>query len=830
MRTRLVFLSAPSLLFLATLLNGPAAEPRRPVFNQAPLASVPFANLPLGSIKAKGWLLNQLENQRDGLTGHAETVIPELGPESGWRGGKGEGWEKGPYYLKGLVPLAYTLDDPALKQRAQVWIEAILASQQPDGFYGPGQRDKVDWWPRMVVDWALRDYFEATGDVRVPKHLAAYYRYMAANLPKRPLFEWGKARAADEMETVFWLYNQTGDKSLLDVAALLRKQAWDWVDIYTRNRFQHHGTFMTYHNVNVPQAFKFPLTAFQLSGSAADRDALKTGWQHLERDHGLSFGMTAGTEFLSGNSPSQGTEMCSFVEQMLSFYATTRVLGDPSWADRAEKIAFNGMPAGLTKDFKQYQYYTCPNEVIAIPGAQHFNQEYTDGLIPGPHSGCHCCCYNLHMGWPKFAQHAWMASADGGLAAVLYAPNEVKARVAGADVTITEDGAYPFEEKLALTLKTARPVEFPLHLRIPDWCAAPVVKINGQTQSGVKPGSFFVVKRAWSNGDKVTLEFPMTITAKPGVLNTVSVERGPLVYALKIGEKFTPLNSEPHGFPDLQCEPATPWNYALVFDPAAPAASFAFAQDAVPANPFVLSSVPVRITAKARRLPSWTLAHSGRVAFDPPVSPVASSEPEETITLAPVGATKLRVTSFPWIGTPVPPPASFQADFNDGTLTGWVLYGGNCSVQDGQLVLGPDNHFMHAIVPGLSFADVTVEADVAVGDKGNGGLVLRADKVATGPDAYQGYFVGIDAGRKQIVAGKANGKSFRSLATAPLTVEAAKPLRLKVTAKGSHFSVFAGTDPKPVCEFTDSDYPRGAIGVREYGAKLFTVDNVAARP
>ncbi len=793
------------------------------------MAPVPFANLPLGSIKARGWLLNQLENQRDGLTGNAETVIPEIGPDNGWRGGKGEGWEKGPYYLKGLVPLAYTLDDATLKQRAQAWIEAILASQQADGFYGPGEREKVDWWPRMVVDWALRDYYEATGDARVLNHLANYYRYMAANLPRRPLFEWGKARAADEMETVFWLYNQTGDKSLLEVAALLRKQAWDWVDIYANNRFQHLGTFYTYHNVNVPQAFKFPLMSYQLSGSATDRDALKTGWQHLERDHGLSFGMTSGTEFLSGNSPSQGTEMCSFVEQMLSFYLATRVLGDAAWADRAEKIAFNGMPAGLTKDFKQYQYYTCPNEVMAKPGPQHFNQDHTDALVPGPHSGFHCCCYNLHMGWPKFTQHAWMASADGGLAAILYAPNEVKTKVAGADITITEAGGYPFAERVDLTLKVSRAVEFPLHLRMPVWCAKPVVKINGKAQSAMKSGSFFVVKRAWKDGDKVRLEFPMTITTKHGVLNTLSIERGPLVYALKIGEKFAPLNQEPHGFPDLQCEPTTPWNFGLVVNQSAPASSFKFVQGPVPANPFILAEVPVRMTAQARRLPSWTLAHNGRMAFDPPVSPVASSEPEETVTLVPIGATKLRVTSFPWIGQPVSPPASFQADFNDGTLTGWVLYGGNCSVRDGRLSLGPDNGFLNAIVPGLSFGDVTVEADLAVGDKGNGGLVLRADKVATGPDAYQGYYVGIDAGRKQVMVGKADGKAWHSLGTGSAAVEAGKPVHLKVVAKGNRFRVFVGSGSDPVFEFTDSDYSRGTIGVREFGASLFTVDNVAAR-
>ncbi len=817
------------LLGAVVLVSQAAAEPAsEAVFNRDPLVKTPYANLPLGSVKAQGWLLRQLENQRDGLTGNAETVIPELGPDSGWRGGKGEGWEKGPYYLKGLVPLAYTLDDATLKARAQTWIDAILASRQPDGFYGPGEREKVDWWPRMVVDWALRDYYEATGDARVLEHLASYYRYMAGHLAARPLFDWGKARAADEMDTVFWLYNRTGDASLLKIANLLRQQAWDWVDIYTHNRFQHFGTFYTYHNVNVPQAFKFPAMSYQMSGAAADRNTPEVGWQQLMRDHGLSFGMTAGTEFLSGNSPGQGTEMCSFVEQMLSFYTTARVLGGVTWLDRAETIAFNGMPAGITKDYKQYQYYTYPNTPIAIPGRQFVNQEYEDGITPGPHSGCHCCCYNLHMGWPKFAQHAWMATDDGGLAAMLYAPTLLNTKVQGKEITIAQDTDYPFADTVRLTVRAPQGgAEFPLHLRLPAWSAQPEVRVNGIREKVVQPGTFLKIQRAWRDGDKVTLRFPMRVRLNNGVLNTVSVERGPLVYALKIGEKFTPLNQEPHGFPDLKIEPTTAWNYGLVIEQSKPDAGFKFTQGKVPANPFDPATVPVKLTAPARRLPAWTLVPSGRAAFDPPISPVASAEPVEKVTLVPIGGTTLHITSFPWIGQPSPAPKTFAANFDDGTLTGWMQYGGNCSVRDGQMFLGPDNEYFKAVVPGLELGDLTLAADIAVGDKGNGGVLLRARKVALGTDTYEGYYVGLDAAGKRVIIGKADGQAWHELRTAPAKLEPKRAARLEVTARGSHFTV--SVDGKVACEFDDSTYPAGTIGVREHGASYFTVDNISAR-
>src|ERR1035441_8145182 len=114
----------------------------------------------------------------------------------------------------------------------------------------------------------------------------------------------------------------------------------------------------------------------------------------------------------------------------------------------------------------------------------------------------------MHQGWPKLAASLWMATPDGGLAAVAYGPSEVATTVRGGTAgTIEELNDYPFREAVSLALRMSGMARFPLAVRIPSWAAAASVTVNGQPAAGVKAGEFLRIERQWKNGDRVELRF-----------------------------------------------------------------------------------------------------------------------------------------------------------------------------------------------------------------------------------------------------------------------------------------------------------------------------------
>jgi DUF1680 family protein len=630
-----------------------AAPPAHSVANRAPLQPAAFQLLPLNSVKPRGWLFDQLRIQANGLS-HLDEFWPDLGKESGWLGGTGESWERGPYFLDGLVPLAYLTGDPRLIAKVKRWMEWTLENQQPDGWIGPLKVDPKhpqDWWPNYVMLKALTQYQEATGDPRVIPLMEKYFAYQATHLGERPLKEWAIFRWHDEVLTILWLYNRNGDAGLLDLARKVQAQGHDWAaqfaDFKFRDKVTGPDANLSTHGVNNAMAMKAAAVWWSVTGEKNDRDALYKMFEALDKYHGQPSGIFASDEHYAGTDPSQGTELCTVVEAMFSLEVDLSMLGDAAFGDRLEKIAYNALPGTFTADMWAHQYDQQANQISCSLANRRWSTNGPQSNIFGLEPNFGCCTANMHQGWPKLAANLWMATPDEGLAAVAYGPSTVTTTVTGGTtVSIDEQTSYPFRESILLTVRPTRTVRFPLMLRMPAWATAASISVNGKSETGVEAGQFFRIDREWKPGDRVEINLPMPLRVSTWFHNSVSVERGPLVYSLKIGESWHKLK-ETGPSKDWEVFPTTPWNYALILDKNDPAKSIEVKERPIGKQPFSAAGAPIELLVKARRLPAWQTVDDS--AGPLPLSPVTSKEPEQFVTLIPYGSAKLRITAFPFI-------------------------------------------------------------------------------------------------------------------------------------------------------------------------------------
>jgi hypothetical protein len=401
--------------------------------------------------------------------------------------------------------------------------------------------------------------------------------------------------------------------------------------------------------------------------------ASMTALANLDSHHGQVGGRFSGDEHLSGRNPTQGTEMCAVVEYMFSLENLIEITGDVKLADRLDILAFNSLPGTCTADYWAHQYDQQANQVLVSDGQRPWSSNRPDANIFGTEPDFGCCTANGHQGWPKYTQSLWMASPDGGLAAISYAPCTVQA-LAGSKVPVKIEvqSNYPFDEKIVILVDPTTEASFPLYMRIPEWAAKPTVAINGEPFAS-KTGEFLIVNRKWKKGDRIELILASPVRIETRYNQAAAVAKGPLFFSIRIDKKFTPITLQKSytymGSTDWQIEPASPWNYGLILSDKDISKNFEIITNPIGKYPFgergdlVFNSAtggfdtlnqnpPLILKAKGKLIPTWGM--DGFNAALTPHSPVtltgeaASASPVD-VELIPYASAKLRVSEFPVI-------------------------------------------------------------------------------------------------------------------------------------------------------------------------------------
>ncbi len=638
-----------------------------------PPVPLAFSSLPPGAVEPTGWLRDWALAARNGITGHLDEWHPTYA--DGWKGvpiasrgaePDGSGWplEQSAYWLDGAIRLGLILHDKALIRKIRARLDPVVDSvrKAPKGtsfIYWKKKGFKPEGfnsWAHSHLGRAMVSLYQGTGDPRVLDALVKVYAGYRLD------FSDGLCNLDPMLET----YSYSGDRRILDQVLKAMVQP----DIAKRFQDWNNGIVAPGHMVCLYENSRLAALAYPWTGDPAHYQATRNVFQWIDDHHMLPYGVSSGEEFASGVGAFRKTETCDVTAMLHTASWLYRIQGGGEWGDRMESAFFNAAPAPVARDFKTLSYYQSPNRLRSdsLPVAPPSN--------PGPDGNRFhrlaapdvlCCVGAVNRIIPSYIIHMWMATRDNGLAATLYGPCTVSARVAaGVPVKLRTTTNYPFNETIAITVDPARAAEFPLYLRIPGWCKAARIRVNGVKVAASPDDAGFVrIARTWKRGDRVELRLPMAARVsrgyeteipaanreyfgfqsealfKPRRLPYASVLYGPLLFALRI--------------PEL--DPDTPtwwlkWQYALNVDPKN--ASEIRVKRRRMTSPWDWSpEAPVALTVPARSF-EWNPTDAQAL----PSEPVAGDS-SESITLVPYGCTKFRISMFPvtpktWERAPLP--------------------------------------------------------------------------------------------------------------------------------------------------------------------------------
>jgi len=636
----------------------------------------------LSSIQPEGWLRRYFEIQRDGLTGHPEHARFPF-DTGGWNSfhvahRSGDAWwpyEQTGYWFDGMARCGYLLRDDFLIQKANRPMDYILRRADKDGYLGPrfmkGPKGQLRW-AHAVFFRALMARQSATGDRRIVRALVRHYlSYTAPHSDSRDVCN---------VENILWTYSQTGDRRLLRHA----------VKAYAAfNKLNPHSDTVVKnllsakrpkeHGVSYNEIGKLGAILYMYTGNRRFLNAAINGYRKIDRFAMLVDGVNSSTEGLKGKDPLDSHETCDIADYTWSVGYLLLATGRAEYADKIERACFNAAPGAVRADFKGLQYFSCPNQVVADATSNHNEFFYGHRWMSyRPNPGTECCPGEVNRIMPNFAARMWMTDPAGASVAALYGPSQFSFNPGSGRqaVTIVEETAYPFSDRIDFEVRTVRPVEFPLTLRIPGWCRKARLLINGKPLARkLKAGTFATIRRCFANNDRVTLLLPMELKLSRWPRGGIAVERGPLVFSLRIDEDWSIDRKEKkcsRQFPAWNLHPASPWNYALAVNEKNLRKVVEVVQKPVTPEPWSIHTAPIELRVPARLVRGWKMIHKksvrlntgwcdgkfimkrvkGNYQFTPQLPERTTlrkrlSPKTETVTLIPYGCTKLRLTVFP---------------------------------------------------------------------------------------------------------------------------------------------------------------------------------------
>ncbi len=635
--------------------------------------------LKLGTIHPRGWMAEQLRRNMEGMGGHLDELEPRMiatpyttrETHEPWGEDCKAGWgaEISGNFWWGEIGLAFTTGDEALIAKVTKWVDEVLVNARPDGYLGTYTEhdnlfDDYNGWGNALGMLALLAFYDATGREDVFEAVYKCMLWFCEN--------WAgdrKTRYASTtlIEPMMICYEKTGDRRLLDFC-------YDFYDFLDRNDLfdlslkallSDELHYASNHASAIVQDLDHPALMYAQTGDAMYLRASTNTYDKLQKKGMQATGaVVCESEYLAPPGGVADSEYCGFTYYNKSLINLIAITGDARYGDEMERGVFNAAEGARKKDEKAIAYMTAPNQLVA---SERSSRTGSPHQVYAPCVPVACCPVNSVRILPEFVAGMAMEDNDGTLYFTAYAPAELDYH----GMHIALDTLYPFRDTLHFSF-TGGSAPVSVKFRVPAWCDAPQLTVNGKSVSFRTENGWMTPDCAFADGDTVTLTLPMHVEVikiddsdRRGKY-PLCIKYGPLVYSLPIPENWIPIPGSPatplpegwHWYCLRFCDPPSgldpydhngmrkhliTWNVALD--------EFIRPEDItvelVDAEGYPWETPYVKLHLPAYKAPYSYPAYSE--AFGEPYTEggYAYTTYPMTLELVPYGCTALRITYFP---------------------------------------------------------------------------------------------------------------------------------------------------------------------------------------
>ncbi|MCP3392380.1 glycoside hydrolase family 127 protein [Bradyrhizobium sp. CCGB12] len=283
------------------------------------------------------------------------------------------------------------------------------------------------------------------------------------------------------------------------------------------------------------------------------RQACLRLWQNMvQRQMYITGGIgsqSAGEAFSSDYDLPNDTayaESCASIGLMMFARQMLEMEADSHYADVMERALYNTVLGSIALDGRHF-FYANPLEVHPKTLRSNYSYGHISPVRQG-WFGCACCPPNIARLFTSIGHYIYTPRSDA-LYVNLYIGNSVALAVGEHTLRLRMSGNYPWEDRVEIAVESEQPITHSIALRLPAWCSAPEVKLNGEPVNCEPSKGYLHIHRTWRQGDRCELQLPMKVRRVYGhprirhLAGKVAIQRGPLIYCLEQADNGPELHN-----------------------------------------------------------------------------------------------------------------------------------------------------------------------------------------------------------------------------------------------------------------------------------------------